>query len=119
MTNANPVSVRTKIGLVALVIACSAGCTASRHGSFAANSHMGIPAASPKAGLGPTQGTSCQTRALYLFPIGKEVSTSEAIASAMSKHEGTQYITNVSIDDRTRWGFGYSEQCITVDATAY
>jgi hypothetical protein len=59
------------------------------------------------------------TKVLYLFPVGPGPSTAEAIKSAREKYADTKFLTDVSIDDRTEWAFGYSVECITVEATAY
>ncbi len=69
--------------------------------------------------LGPVEGRSCQTRNLYLFPSGDSPTTNEAIANATNVHAGTRFIANISIDDETRWGFGYATMCIVVRASAY
>ena len=37
----------------------------------------------------------------------------------MSKHPGTKYLTNNSIDDRTNWKIGYHEEVIRVQAEAH
>ena len=37
-----------------------------------------------------------------------------AIAKARSVHDGTSFIADISIDDETRWRFGYAVQCIVV-----
>lgn len=68
--------------------------------------------------MGKVSGESKQTWILYIFPIGKAPSTDEAIMDAKSKVEDTKYLTDLSIDDRTYWGVGYSEYVIEVKATA-
>ena len=57
--------------------------------------------------------------ALYLFPLGKAPSTAEAKQAAREQYEGTKFLTDISIDDRTEWYFGYSIECIAAEATAY
>ena len=106
-----------------LIIGCLtillSACSTSLHGSFVTTSYAGeveLPAATE---LGPVDGQSCQTRILYIFPRGDAPTTDDAIANAKSVHEGTSFIADISIDDETRWGFGYSVKCIVVRATAY
>ena len=116
-------SVRARIApgvLYALGIALmTTSCTSSLHGSYAPTSYVGGEATTGAPPLGPVEGSSCQTKFLYVLPLGQEVSTRAAIQSAKTQREGTRYLADISIDDRTRWGLGYSEQCITVDAVAY
>lgn len=84
-----------------------------------ANSYSGGLEEEVVAALGSVEGRSCQTRSLYLFPRGESPTTDEAIANAKNVHHGTRFIANISIDDETRWGFGYAVMCIVVRATAY
>lgn len=46
-------------------------------------------------------------------------STAEAIQAAKDQYEGTKFLTDISIDDRTEWEIGYSIQCITVEGLAH
>lgn len=109
-----------KIGCLAIVLSILlTGCSTSLHGSFAAISYIDKSAGKSSKAIGPVRGESCQTRVLYLFPVGPATSTSEAIQAAKKQYQGTNYIADISIDDRTNWKFGYSVQCITVDAIAY
>ncbi len=103
---------------VCLVILLSA-CSTSLHGSFVTTSYAGEIDQSGAAELGPVEGRSCQTQPLYLLAWGPEATTNSAIADAKSVHEDTRFIADISIDDETRWRFGYSVQCIVVRATAY
>lgn len=105
-------------GVCALALVVT-GCTTSLHGSYAPVSYVGGDSPGETQPLGKVQGSSCQTRMLYVFPMGSGVSTSAAIQAAKDELEGTRYIADISVDDRMSWQFGYSEQCITVDAIAY
>jgi len=104
-------------GIFALFIltACSTGF----HGSFSPNTYIGGKDNLNAEEIGRVEGKSCQTKVLYLFPFGPPPSTAEAIKFAKEKHQGTKYLTDISIDDRTEWEIGYLRQCITVEATAY
>jgi hypothetical protein len=103
---------------VCLAILLSA-CSTSLHGSFVTTSYVGEVGPPAATELGPVEGRSCQTRPLYVFASGDPATTDIAIANARSVHEGTSFIADISIDDETRWGFGYAVQCIVVRATAY
>jgi hypothetical protein len=100
-----------------LVAACaSTGCTQSLHGSFVASSFVyenGVPRV-----LGGVEGRSCQDKILYLFPAGDRASTNVAIGDARTKIDGTDVLTDISIDDEVYFGIGYSRRCIVVHATA-
>jgi hypothetical protein len=110
---------RVLIGLaVSLALLCAA-CTTSLHGSYVPISYVDDSVDRSLKPIGQARGESCQTRFLYLFPVGPATSTNEAIAAAKLHHEGTSYIADISIDDRRRFEFGYSVQCIIVDAIAY
>ena len=96
-----------------------AGCNTGFHGSFATNTYINENDDLKNELIGPVNGQSCQTKVLYLFPLGPAPSTDEAIQSAKDQYGGTKYLTDVSIDDRIKWEIGYSVQCITVDAMAH
>ena len=100
-----------------IVAACaSTGCTQSLHGSFVVSSFVyenGVPHV-----LGDVEGRSCQDKILYLFPTGDRASTNLAIGDAKTKIDGTDLLTDISIDDEVYFGFGYSRRCIVVHATA-
>ena len=101
-----------------LVILLSA-CSTSLHGSFVTTSYAGEVEHPVATELGPVEGRSCQTRPLYVFASGAPATTDLAIADAKNVHEDTSFIADISIDDETRWRFGYSVQCIVARATAY
>lgn len=103
---------------VCFVILLSA-CSTSLHGSFVTTSYAGEIERPVAAELGPGEGRSCQTQPLYVLAWGPQATTDSAIADAKSVHEDTRFIADISIDDETRWRFGYSVQCIVVRATAY
>lgn len=103
------------ISVLLLLTACSTG----YHGSFVPSTYIGSEDGNNSEQIGPVKGKSCQTRVLYLFPVGPAPSTEEAIRSAKEQYKDTKYLTDISIDDRTEWSIGYSRQCITVEATAY
>ena len=94
-------------------------CTVGLHGSFIDRSY--IPQGQEKPGvlLGKVHGSSCQTNVLYLFPRGEEEGTDEAIGDALSQLDGTDYLADISIDNTSYFGFGYSVSCMEVDAEAY
>lgn len=97
------------------------GCNLANHGSFHPQSYL----AEDKGGeesrvsLGQVEGKSCQTSALYFIPLGEAASTDSAINDAKSKITGTEFLTDISIDDKLWVELGYSVQCILVNATAY
>lgn len=102
-----------------LILSVFTACTTSYHGSFTASTSHGCqPGQGPKM-LGRVMGKSCQTSALYLFPVGPAPSTFEAVQMAKKQFDGTSYLSEISIDDRTEWRIGYAIQCIIVDAIAY
>jgi hypothetical protein len=45
--------------------------------------------------------------------------TAGAISNAKANIEGTKYLADMSIDNRTSWKIGYSKQIIRVEASAY
>ena len=94
-------------------------CTTGFHGSFVPSTYIGSEDAANYGQISRVKSQSCQTRVLYLFPIGLPPSTAEAIKSAKEQYEGTKYLTDVSIDDRTEWEIGYSRQCISVEGIAH
>lgn len=94
-------------------------CTTGFHGSFAPNTYTGGENNENSEEGIPVKGQSCQTRVLYVFPSGEAPSTAEAIQAAKDQHEGTKFLTDISIDDRTEWEIGYSIQCITVEGLAH
>jgi hypothetical protein len=94
-------------------------CTTGFHGSFAPSTFIGGEDDANSEQIGRVMGQSCQTRVLYLFPAGPPPLTAEAIQSAKGQYEDTKYLTDISIDDRTEWGIGYSKQCITVEGIAH
>lgn len=102
-----------------LALLLLAGCNTAFHGSFATNTYIYEEDDVNIELIGPVKGQSCQTKVLYIFPLGPAPSTAEAIQSAKDQLEGTKYLTDVSIDDRVKWEFGYSVQCITVEAKAH
>lgn len=104
--------------LFTIVLLLLSSCATSHHGNFIASSYV----TADKTGgefLGTVTGESEQHWFLYIFPVGKAPSTDEAMKSAMSKIEGTRFLTDISIDDRTYWQFGYRVQVIEVNANAH
>ncbi len=97
------------------------GCNLANHGSFVTQTFVGSNEIEEQGltNLGPVEGKSCQTAALYFIPQGDSTSTNAAIADAKRQREGTLFLTDVSIDDKLWLEFGYSVQCILVSATAY
>jgi len=94
-------------------------CSTAFHGSFVANTYIGENAKKNTPAKGLARGVSCQTRVLYLFPTGDPPSTQEAIQLAKKQYEGTEYLADVTVENRTEWAFGYLRQCTTVIGTAY
>ena len=103
------------IFLLIFLTACSTGF----HGSFIPNTHIAKKEGEKIRQKDRVQGKNCQTKVLYMLPYGPPPSTYEAIQSAKGRFKDTKYLTDVSIDDRVEWEFGYSRQCITVEGTAY
>ena len=103
------------IVMLMLLTACSTGF----HGSFVSNTYIGENSTKITPAKGLARGDSCQTRALYLFPFGEPPSTQEAIQLARKQYEGTKYLADVTVENRTEWAFGYLRQCTTVTGTAY
>lgn len=104
-----------------ILLALLSGCNSANHGSFVSNSYN-VPATekgSSLVALGKVEGKSCQTAVLYLLPYEDSASTHLAIEDAKSKREGTVLLGDISIDDKLWVEFGYSVQCILVNATAY
>ena len=111
-------SKRLNVALILLSALISA-CTTSLHGSFVTNSYIGEDVEDNPVPLGPVESESCQTRILYLFASGAAPSTSDAIQAAKDQYEDTRYLADISIQEQTKWKFGYSIECISVSATAY
>lgn len=95
------------------------GCTTSQHGNFITSSYIEPSDESDSEFAGKVIGESTQMLILYFIPIGEAPSTNRAIIDAKSKVEGTKYLTDITIDDRTYWKFGYSKAAIKVEANAY
>lgn len=106
------------IGCLLLLFLVS-GCATSNHGTFVNSTYIEKAPQVSSQVLGNVRGESRQAWFLYIFPIGESPSTNQAILDAKSKIEGIAFLTDVSIDDRTHWKFGYSEQVIQVDAVAH
>jgi hypothetical protein len=102
-----------------LVLLLLSACTTANHGSFTASTFAEPAQIVEGKPVGRVTGESSQTYFLYAFPMGKSPSTSDAVSDAKSKIAGTKFLTDVSIDDKTYWGFGYRKQVIEVEATAY
>jgi hypothetical protein len=96
------------------------GCATSLHGTFVTSTYPhGSGVDDAGVSLGAVRGESCQTAALYFFPVGSAPSTSAAVADALAKAEGATYLVDVAIDDHRDWQLGYLVACIVVDAVAY
>ncbi|QSP94931.1 hypothetical protein LPB19_00445 [Marinobacter salinisoli] len=108
-----------KSGVALFMVFALTACSSSFHGSYAPISYVGGGAIEGSEPLGKVEGSSCQTKFLYVLPMGDGVSTSEAVRAAKNAREGARYLADIAIDDRTNWQFGYLEQCITVEAIAY
>ncbi|MGS0682891.1 hypothetical protein ACVBIL_17265 [Shewanella sp. 125m-7] len=111
----------SNITLPMLLIACInlVGCNIANHGSFVTTTYQDINLTQSLVNLGPVLGQSCQTNFLYILPMGESVSSPEAIAAAKSVIQGTEILTDVTIDDTLSIGVGYSQQCINVQGIAY
>jgi hypothetical protein len=95
------------------------GCTTANHGAFATATYVEPKAKIEHQLLGGVVGESRQTWFLYVLPVGEAPSTRAAIADAKAQLSGTRYLADMSVDDRTLWKVGYSEQVIRVEADAY
>lgn len=93
------------------------GCSTAKHGSFITKTYTYNKNDTKE--IGPVKGVSRQTMVFYVLPIGPAPSTNEAIQSAKNQYPGTKYISDISIDDRVEWEFGYSIQSITVEGIAH
>lgn len=101
------------------VLLLISGCSTANHGTFVTSTYHDEPSQGGGILLGEVTGESSQTWFLYIFPLGGAPSTSKAIADATAKFADTAYLTDLSIDDRTHWGVGFSHQVISVEAKAY
>ena len=112
---------RQRLTLFLFILTCllSSACSTSSPGTFVAHSYISDDTPQKTSPLGPVQSESCQTRVLYLFAYGDPPSIDDAIKAARQQHENTSYLVDISIQERTRWSFGYSTVCLRVDATAY
>ena len=102
--------------IAVLLIVCR--CATSNHGTFITSTYVDPKVISEEV-VGRVYGESKQIWILFIFPLGEAPSTDEAIMDAKSKVEGTKYLTDLSIDNRIYWKFGYSEKVIEVKATAH
>lgn len=102
------------VALSMLVVACSTGF----HGSFVEHTYRGDTSDLHRPAKGLASGSSCQTRALYVFPTGEPPSTRAALDAAKAYYPGTAYLTDVSVENTTDWAFGYARACTTVTGTA-
>lgn len=112
---------KTVFRLLGIAVACTmltACSTGGLHGSFIPSTYVDPNDDVKGEIIGHVKGVSSQTLVLYLFPLGESPSTDAAIDDAMGQVEGTKYLTDIAIDDRTYWGIGYSEQVIILDADA-
>ena len=94
------------------------GCATGLHGNYVPHTYIDKGANTKSEFIGKVSGVSSQTWFLYVFPIGDSPSTNKAIHNAKNKVKGTKYLSDVSIDDRIIWKFGYRKQIIEVDAEA-
>ena len=108
-----------KLLFLMIVSTILCGCTVGLHGSFIEQSYTPPDQKEPGLPLGKVHGKSCQKNVLYLFPMGEQIGTDEAISDAMRQHEGTDYLANIAIDNTRYFGAGYSITCMEVDAEAY
>ncbi len=95
------------------------GCTSARHGAFLPMTYADSSHRASAEFIGAVEGESVQNYLFYILPLGTPASTEDAVNKAESPLEGTAFLSNVSIDDRTWWGFGYATQIIRVNARAY
>ena len=107
------------ISLTIVMLLLLTACSTAFHGSFVANTYIGENSGKITPAKGLARGDSCQTRVLYLFPAGEPPSTQEALQLAKNQYEGTEYLADVTVENRTEWAFGYLRQCTTVIGTAY
>ena len=95
------------------------GCaTGGLNGTFVPQTYIDDESNIKGESLGSVSGESSQTWFLYLFPVGDAPSTGNAIQDAKNQINGTEYLSDVSIDNRILWKLGYRELVITVDAEA-
>ena len=94
------------------------GCATGLHGNYTPHTYIDKGAGIKGESIGNVSGESSQTWFLYVLPMGDSPSTDKAIHDAKGKIKGTQYLSDVSIDDRIIWKIGYRKQTIKVDAEA-
>jgi hypothetical protein len=94
------------------------GCATGLHGNYVPHTYIDKGTDVKGESIGNVSGVSSQTWVLYVFPLDDSPSTDKAIQDAKGKINGTKYLSDVSIDDRTIWGIGYRKQTIKVDAEA-
>ena len=107
------------LSMVAIASLLIGGCTSARHGTFVPMTYADSEHQESAEFIGAVEGESAQHFLFYILPIGTAASTEEAVNKAKSQLEGTAFLGDVSIDDRTYWGFGYATQIIRVTARAY
>ena len=107
------------LSILAMASLVFGGCTSARHGSFVPMTYAPSTHQASAEFIGMVEGESAQTFLLYILPLGDPASTEEAVKKAKSQLDGTVFLSDVSIDDRTYWGFGYATQIIRVSARAY
>lgn len=96
-----------------------AGCSTANNNDFITNTYIDNNKDIQGVYIGPTVGKSQQKWLFYLFPIGEAPSTHNAIENAMQKYSETKYLSDLSIDNRIAWKFGYYIQIINVQGDAY
>jgi hypothetical protein len=103
---------------ILLISLLFSGCATGVHGDFVPHTYIDKGANPKGESIGNVSGLSSQTWFLYIFPLGESPSTDKAIDDAMGKINGTNYLSNMSIEGRVVWGIGYKKQTIKVEAEA-
>jgi hypothetical protein len=94
-------------------------CSTANHSAFIVNTYIDKNKDVQGEYIGTAVGESQQKWMLYLFPIGEAPSTHDALENALQRFSGTKYLSDVAIDNRITWKFGYYIQIINVQGDAY
>ena len=107
-----------KYVILLFVLILTAGCKTGTHGTFVPSTYIEHKEKVENVSLGEVKGYSEQIWLLYFLPIGDSPSTKKAIEDAILKNKDAKYLSNVSIDDKIDWYFGYSKRVIKVEGDA-
>ncbi|MBC2717613.1 MAG: hypothetical protein HF978_20110 [Desulfobacteraceae bacterium] len=95
------------------------GCSVGIHGTFAHRTYFDESRYKNYRKLGFVRGESCQTKIFYAFPYSDPSSTEEALRKAEEQYDNTIFLTDIAIENHTKWYFPYSKSCTVVTGIAY